>query len=337
MIILNPALTRAWARAGKLKPLTSLPASTFPGRMIGITLCFPNGANRPSDTYHWREKGVIKVFLCSVYHPHELEDQKQFYPELDQFIYDRPRNAEILMGADISCNVLITSPRFSHTLRPHWIDNRNLKGRELLYLYKTNNLKVLLTYFKHHNYVTYRSFNESHIAHMLDNIICCNKFSKIISDCKVTRSGVRSDHTAVVAKFRLTSIKFNYTRDEPSIIDWEKIRTDKEAKSDFNNRLTTLTAHGNTLPDPFAESQYTAFNTAILTAATDTAMRQKKKNQGWFHHSNSVLLPAIHHRDHLLHYLRSRDPFKDSIALRAQLQESQVIVTDYVTLAKAAA
>ena len=31
MIILNPEMTRAWARAGKLKPLTSLPESTFPG------------------------------------------------------------------------------------------------------------------------------------------------------------------------------------------------------------------------------------------------------------------------------------------------------------------
>ena len=53
------------------------------------------------------------------------------------------------MGADINCNVGVTSKLFSDTLGPHGIDNRNIKGRELLYLYKTNNLKNLLSYFKH--------------------------------------------------------------------------------------------------------------------------------------------------------------------------------------------
>ena len=183
MIILNPEMTQVWARAGKLKPLTSLPASFFPGRMIGITLCFPNGSNRPMDTYRRKAKGVIKVFLCSIYHPYKPEEQQQFYPELDHFIANRPRNAEILMGADVNCNVGISSPCFSHMLGPHGIDNRNIKGRELLYIYKTNNLKVLLSFFMHHNYVTYHSFNVNHTAHMLDNIICCNKFSKRISDC----------------------------------------------------------------------------------------------------------------------------------------------------------
>ena len=45
------------------------------------------------------------------------------------------------MGAGINCNVGITSKRFSNTLGPQGINNRNIKGRELLYLYKTNNLK----------------------------------------------------------------------------------------------------------------------------------------------------------------------------------------------------
>ena len=115
------------------------------------------------------------------------------------------------MGAYINCNVGITSPRFKHTLGPHGIDNQNNKGRELLYLYKTNNLKLLLSYFMHRNYVTYQSFNKGRTAHMLDNFMCCDKLFKRISDCKVTRSGVQSDHTAIVGKHRLTSIKFKNT------------------------------------------------------------------------------------------------------------------------------
>ena len=53
------------------------------------------------------------------------------------------------MGADTNCNVCITSKRVGDTLGPHGIDNRDIKGKELLYFYKTNNLKVLLSYFKH--------------------------------------------------------------------------------------------------------------------------------------------------------------------------------------------
>ena len=64
------------------------------------------------------------------------------------------------MGADVNCNIGITSKRFCHTLGPHGINNRNVKGRELSYLYKTNNLKNLLSCFRHNNYVTYRSFND---------------------------------------------------------------------------------------------------------------------------------------------------------------------------------
>ena len=214
MIILNPALPQAWARADKLKPITSPPTSKLPEQIIGLTLSFLNKSNRPTDTYHRRAKGLIKIFLCSIYHPYDFDEQKEFYHELDHFITNRPRNAEILMGADINWNVGIASDRFSNTLGPHVIGNRNIKGRELLYLYKTNNLKLLLSYFKHHNYVTYRSFNERKTAHMLDNFICCDNLFKQISDCKVTRSGVRSDHTAIMTKFRLTSITFHNKQNE---------------------------------------------------------------------------------------------------------------------------
>ena len=149
MIILCPELARAWTRSGKLEPITSLINSKFTGQMIGLTLCFPNKSNRWTDTYHRKAKGVMKLFLCSIYHPHDIDEQKYFYDELDQFITNRPRNSEILMGADIICNVGIISKRFSNTLGPQGINNRNIKGRELLYLCKTNNLKILLSYFKH--------------------------------------------------------------------------------------------------------------------------------------------------------------------------------------------
>ena len=44
-------------------------------------------------------------------------------------------------------------------------------------------------------------------------------------------------------------------------------------------------------------NDYTNFNSAILIAARDTATTDQNKNQGWFHHSESNLLPVILHRD----------------------------------------
>ena len=134
------------------------------------------------------------------------------------------------MGADINCNVGVTSKLFSDTLGTNGIDNRNIKGRELLYLYKTKTLKIILSYFKHKNYITYRLFKDKKSAHMLENFVFCDQLFKRISDCKVTKLGLISDHTAIVKKFRLTSIKFNDKQQESTVIDWEKIKTDVETE-----------------------------------------------------------------------------------------------------------
>ena len=72
IIILFPELARAWTRLGKLEPITFPINSKFPGRMIGLTLCFPNKSNRSTDTYYRKAKGVIKLFLCSIYNPHDI-------------------------------------------------------------------------------------------------------------------------------------------------------------------------------------------------------------------------------------------------------------------------
>ena len=125
---LCPELVRAWTQAGKLEPVTSPINSKFPGRINGLTLCFPNKSNCSTDTFHRKAKGVIKLFLCLIYHLHGIEEQKEFYDELDQLITNRPRNLEILMGADINFNVGITSKGFSNTLGPQGINNINIKG-----------------------------------------------------------------------------------------------------------------------------------------------------------------------------------------------------------------
>ena len=81
---------------------------------------------------------------------------------------------------------------------------------------------------------------------------------------------------------------------------------------------------------------YTTFNSAILLDAQDMATKERTKNQGGFHHSELILLPEIQHRDHLLHHLLSKDPSEDTTAIKDKLRAAQNVVSDYVSLAKAA-
>ena len=52
------------------------------------------------------------------------------------------------MGVDVNCNVGIISKRFKDILGPHGLDNRNFKGRQLLYLYKSNNFKYFYPFLR---------------------------------------------------------------------------------------------------------------------------------------------------------------------------------------------
>ena len=169
------------------------------------------------------------------------------------------------MGADVNCNVGTRSQRFCDILVPHGLNNHNTKVRELLYIYKTNNLKILLSFFAHNNYITNRTFSLEKSAHMIDNFISYPAFFKRISDWKVTTLGVCSDHAAIRVKFRLTAIKFNNLQDDIEIIDWKKIQTEKKAKDEFNDRLFN---------ELFTDAPYTEFNSSIILASQQTTTRR---------------------------------------------------------------
>ena len=108
----------------------------------------------------------IKISLASIYHPVEHDDQKQFNKELASFYNTIPRNAELLAGQEVKSNIRIWSKIFRDLIGPNVIDNRNSKGKELLFLLNSIKLIVLLTYFRHDNYTTWRSLT------LLDLHIC---------------------------------------------------------------------------------------------------------------------------------------------------------------------
>ena len=103
--ILGPDLQRVWNMAGKPPPITPASNSNFPGRMIGITLCFPNRSNKKSDKYHKRGRGRIKIFLLPIHHPVEHDEHKRFNEDLESCYNSIPRNTKLLSGQDVNTNV----------------------------------------------------------------------------------------------------------------------------------------------------------------------------------------------------------------------------------------
>ena len=57
-------------------------------------------------------KGKINSFLCSIYHPMEQDEQKQFNEELASFYKSISKRSELLSGQDINASVGITSRMF---------------------------------------------------------------------------------------------------------------------------------------------------------------------------------------------------------------------------------
>ena len=155
---------------------------------------------------------------------------------------------------------------------------------------------------------------------MLDNFISCPGFFKRISYYKVTTLGVLIEHSAIEVKFSLTAIKFNNEQDNIEIIDWKRIQTNHDTKDEFNNRLFNYVKLSR---ESHSAASYIEFNTIILRAAQETVTRSKYDNQGWFHHSENILLPIISYRDYLLHKLRTTDSPTEATFLKAHLDTAQ--------------
>ena len=64
--------------------------------------------------------------------------------------------------------------------------------------------------------------------------------------------------------------------------------------------------------------------------------RKKTDNQGWFHHSENILLLIISYQYHLLHQLWTTDSPAEATFLKAHIDTAQNEVTYNISLAKAA-
>ena len=331
MIILSPMLIKAWEREGSPPPITAAGDTHAIGRIIGVTVSFPR-----FDLQNRKLKGKIKILITSAYHPVEPSEQILFNDSLSVFFSNAPQNAEILTGCDINANVGIRSTRFNQEIGPFGLDNRNAKGVKLNNLLKFHNFKILLSFFQHKNYVTWKSFGPKPSGHMLDNWICCEKFRKRVINCSVIDYGVESDHSATIVLFRIKAIKFVRTNKLKKAINWRKLATDQVVKNDFNNRLKELlTLCKQNRPEH--DLAYHEYMECIVQAARDTATAKKKENKGWYDHSRTYLTPVIGDKTRLLNMIRNSHDLSEAtiIFLKGMLKQAQQKVHDAVALAKA--
>ena len=135
-----------------------------------------------------------------------------------------PKNANFIGGHDVNANLWIRYKMYGKTLGTWGIKNRNMKGRRILGFSSNKQLKIANSFFRKYSYVTWRSFNKTRSPHMLDVISVSKDFYKNVRNCEVSKTGMKSDHSAVWLEFVNTSIKFKTTFSKKPTIDWKYVK-----------------------------------------------------------------------------------------------------------------
>ena len=176
------------------------------------------------DPYKKKLRGNTLLFVASIYHPVDELEHTEFIDILSTIMSSVPENANFIGGHDVNANLGIRSKMYGKTLGPWGIKNRNMKGRRLLGFFSNNQLKIANSFYKKSSYVTWRSFNKTRSPHMLDVIYMSKSFYKCVSNCGISKTGMKSDHSAVRLEFVNRSITFKTTFFKKPLIDWKSIK-----------------------------------------------------------------------------------------------------------------
>ena len=190
--------------------------SPFVGRFIGVKLRLPQ-----IDPYKKKIRGNNTLFVASIYHPVDELEHAEFIDILSNIMCSVPKNANFVGGHDVNANLGIRSKMYGKTLGPRGIKNLNMKGRRLLGFSSHNQFKIANSFFSKSSYVTWRSFNKTRSLHMLDVISVSKDFYKNVRNCEVSKTGMKSDHSAVQLEFVNSSIKFKTTFSKKPVIYWK--------------------------------------------------------------------------------------------------------------------
>ena len=313
-IILSPELDAAHKLA--LNKKITLPKNhKHEGRIIGVHLHF-----NKRDSHRKRIKGLMKLALCSIYHPVDSREHDEFSGVTQTILNRLTNDTQLILGQDINCNVGIApdkSDPFRSAVGPHGFNNRNHKGTKFLQHLCALDMKVANSFFIKTNYTTWRNFKPSCPSHhMLDVFCTSNTLFKHVIDCGTTPHGADcTDHTATSITLNINSIAIQPRQKSKNktLADWQRIAYDDETKQLFNDKLHAEIQHSD------INNDYTTFFEAVKSTAESSAIKPEKKINAWFAMSKDELQPAIDRITALQHSIR--DPSNiDQAATRQALK-----------------
>jgi hypothetical protein len=141
------------------------------------------------------------------------------------------KKTTVVIGHDINAGVGTRSARdencYNNVLAPCGIDKINQKAKQLLNFLAVNKLKLMNSFFKNSSYSTCSDIKTGD-PHMLD--VWSTNEPKIFRSCTACHNFglTNSDHTGVIAKIALVSIKEREeNRISTGVVDWKLIQTDE--------------------------------------------------------------------------------------------------------------
>ena len=242
-ITLSPIFYQAWHAAGSLSLITTNPSNKFAGRIICIKLRFTSFDNRGK----YIKGKYTSIALMPVYFPCDDRKHKRICSMFDFVLANIDLSTQIIVGSDINARIgTRTSDKHKQVLEPYGIPRSNTRGKNLVHILGSNNLRVENTFFNHRqdDYVTYTSiptnFHPKGIPSMHDIFACSQSLHKRIHDCKAVPHRAVSDRKAVKLSLMLTLIEFRSHALSCGTIDWPKILTDDHTRAMYNKHLLML-------------------------------------------------------------------------------------------------
>jgi hypothetical protein len=265
----------------------------------------------------------------------------RFLDTLDTLLSQLPAKSDIIIGANINSNIGTVdnthSAKFCPALGPHGLKKCNKKGKSLLHVYLTHNLRIMNTFFETkanspgHSTWTSNQPTNTGIAdsHMLDIIVCSKSLHKHALNCCPTLDGLDSNHHAVQMDLNLTSIKYKVKKSmNRGDIDWRKICEEEEQRKLYNKYLLQFTSR---------KMPYNNFCKAVVHTGRETTVAIDPKCEGWYAASEHILAPAIQEKNQLRHRLHDRNSLNpEQLAdIQSQLKAINKCNQGLVELAKA--
>jgi len=172
-------------------------------------------------------KENMMIFLVSVYAPnssHTEEDWEEFYEDVDRCMDKADEDDIIVVGGDFNAQMGVQDKNMNDKVCGRYgIRKQTKNGRVTRNWAAMHNLASMASFFRRkRNYGTWKSMNGKS-AYTLDHIMIDNKNKKLVRDCGVKASIVRSDHKGVMMKLNM---KVNRLQKKPK--DKRTVRINKD-------------------------------------------------------------------------------------------------------------